>query len=33
MGEQSVNMYRDTACPQDLLVNLLLLFVKYAKEK
>lgn len=32
MGEQSVNMYRD-ACPQDLLVNLLLLFVKYAKEK
>lgn len=33
MGEQSVNVYTDTVCPEDLLVNLLLLLVKHAKEK
>ena len=33
MGGKSMNMYTDTVCPEDLLVNLLLLFVKHAKEK
>lgn len=33
MGEQRMNMHTDTVCPEDLLVNLLLLFVKHAKER
>lgn len=28
-----MNMYTDTVCSEDHLVNLLLLFVKHAKEK
>lgn len=28
-----MNMYTDTVCPEDLLVDLLLLFVKHTKEK
>lgn len=33
MREQSMNMYTDTVCPEDLSVNLLLFFIKHAKEK
>lgn len=32
-GEQNMNMCTDTMCPEDLLVNLPLLFVKHAEEK
>lgn len=33
LGEQSMNVYKDTVCPDDLLGNLLLLLVKHNMEK